>query len=45
MSVNGKRVREGDSIDQWSVDEITEDGAIWDNGDILVEVNVLDQWK
>lgn len=45
MSVNGQRVREGDSIDQWSVDEITEDGAIWDNGDILVEVNVLDQWR
>lgn len=45
MSVNGQRVREGDSVDQWSVDEITEDGAIWDNGDILVDVNVLDQWK
>jgi Type II secretion system protein B len=45
MSVNGQRVREGDTIDQWSVDEITEEGAIWDNGDILVEVNVLDLWQ
>jgi len=45
MSVNGKRVREGDTLDHWSVDEITEDGAIWDNGDILVEVNVLDLWN
>ena len=45
MSVNGQRVREGDALDHWSVDEITEEGAIWDNGDILVEVNVLDLWK
>ncbi len=45
MSVNGKRVREGDAIDHWSVDEITESGAIWDNGEILVEVNVLDLWN
>lgn len=45
MSVNGQRVREGDALAHWSVDEITEDGAIWDNGDILVKVNVLDLWK
>lgn len=45
MSVNGQRVREGDSLEHWTVDEITEDGVIWDNGDLLVEVNVLDLWN
>ena len=45
MSVNGKRLREGDALEHWSIDEITEEGAIWDNGDTLVKVNVLDLWK
>jgi general secretion pathway protein B len=44
LSVNGKRLHEGDMVGEWALSEITERGAIWDNGDVLVEVPVLDLW-
>jgi len=44
VSVNGKRMREGESIGKWVLVEITERGAVWDDGDILVDVPVLDLW-
>lgn len=45
LSVNGRRMREGEAIGHWTLAEITEQGAIWDNGDIMVDVPVLDLWQ
>lgn len=45
LSVDGRRMREGEAIGEWALAEITEDGAIWDNGDIMVNVPVLDLWQ
>jgi hypothetical protein len=44
MTVNGKRIREGEAIGEWALVEITANGAVWDNGEILVDVPVLDLW-
>lgn len=45
LSVNARRLHEGDAVGDWALAEITERGAIWDNGDIMVDVPVLDLWE
>ena len=45
LSVNGKRLREGDSLGHWTINNITENGAVWDNGALLIDINVLAQWQ
>ena len=44
LTVNGKRMREGEASGDWALAEITPEGAIWDNGDLLVDVPVLELW-
>lgn len=45
LSVNSKRMREGELEGEWVLAEITERGAVWDNGSIMVDVPVLDLWN
>ncbi len=45
LSVEGKRMREGEVMGDWMLAEITQEGAVWDNGEIMVDVPVLDLWQ
>jgi general secretion pathway protein B len=45
LSVNGRRMREGEAIGEWVLAEITQQGAIWDDGNVMVDVPVLDLWQ
>ena len=42
--VNGTRLEEGDRLENLSLSEITEDGAVFRFEDRLVLVSVLDGW-